>query len=74
VLPLQLHLHVVRLLSVLGQKLKNVGPMSQIPSLFISLMQYVKETTHYLRRVRHEVLGVVAVLCDVGWVGKGYLS
>ena len=36
----------------------------QIPSMFISSMWDVKEPTHYSKRVRHEVPGVVAVLCE----------
>jgi len=41
-----------------------VGPISQIPSMFISSMWDVKEPTHYSKRVGHEVPGVVAVLCQ----------
>ena len=40
-----------------------VGPISQIPSMFISSMRDVKEPTHYSKRVGHEVPGVVGVLC-----------
>ena len=54
------------------QKLLTVGFASQILSMFISsISRYVKELTHYSRRVGHEVPVVLAVLCDVGWVGKG---
>ena len=47
-----------------------VGPVSQISSMFISSLWYVKEPTHYSRRVGVEVPRVVAVLCVYmgGWV------
>ena len=42
-------------------------------------MWYVEEPTHYLKRVGHEVPGVVAVLCVVcqvrlGWENARHIS
>ena len=45
-----------------------MGPVSQIPSMFISSIWDIKEPTHYLKRVGHEIPGVVAVLCE--WVQR----
>ena len=50
----------------------HMGPMvwayvPHIPFMFISYMWDVKEPTHYLRGVGHEVPRIVAVLCGVGW-------
>ena len=42
--------------------------VSQIPSIFISLMWDVKESTHYPKGVGREVASVVAVLCE--WVKR----
>ena len=40
--------------------------------MFISAMGDINDPTHYSIRVGQEVAGVVAVLCGVGWVEKGY--
>ena len=53
---------MVRLSILLGQGLQTVGPISQIPSMFISSLWDVKEHKHYSRRVGDIVPGVVAVL------------
>ena len=48
-----------------------MGPVSQIPSMFISSMWDVKEVTHYARRVGHGVPCAVAVLCKIMYKGLG---
>ena len=69
-LPLQLHLHMVRLSSrIKSSQVKsswirtiNRRPRLTIPAMFKILMWVVKEPTHYSKRVGREVPGVVAVL------------
>ena len=44
-------------LSSLRIRTTNRSPVSQISSMFISLMLDVREPTHYLERIGHEVPG-----------------
>ena len=54
---MQLHLHMVRLASLLGYRSRLT-----IPSMFKIPMWNFKEPTHYSKRVGCEVPGAVAVL------------